>query len=259
MHGRGLSQEEILLTNNENLGGIKMTNDAINTSQRKAAKIAGFIFLFIVIGWILNWIFVDSKLNVKGNVTATVKNIMNNELLFNIGITNELILSISGIVLTLALYIILKPINRNFALLAFCFKMIDSIMLIVNVFISFIVLQMLNGKAYLTVFNPEQLQDIVGLFFNIRSNGVTISMLFLGLGFILFFYLLFKSKYVPGILALFGIFSYFLIFINSLTNILVPKNAAVMTMVNAISMIFMTPSIFFNWLLVNNKRHKVKQ
>lgn len=109
-----------------------MTNHVADTSQRIAAKVAGFMFLFIVIGWILNWTFVDSKLAVAGNVTATVNNIMANELLFRIGITNELIFSISGVVLALALYIILKPENKNLALL-----------------VAFFALQMLNVKAYL--------------------------------------------------------------------------------------------------------------
>ena len=226
-----------------------MTNLAVDSSQRKAAKIAGFMFLLIVTGWTLHWIFVDSRLHAEGNVMATVNNIMANELLFRIGIANELIFSIGGIVLALALYIILKPVNKNLALLALCWKLVDAIIGAVNVLVAFLALQMVNGKAYVTVVKPEQLQDIAGLFFNIRANGATISMMFLGLGFIVFFYLLFKSKYVPGILAGFGILSYALILVNSLANILVPQNAAVLTMVNPISMIFMTPSILFELII----------
>lgn len=164
-----------------------MTNYAVDSSQRKAAKVAGFMFLLIVIGWTLNWIFVDSKLHAAGNVMATVNNIMANELLFRIGIADELIFSVSGIVLALALYIILKPVNKNLALLALCWKLMDVIIGTVNVLVTFIVLQMLNGKAYLTVFKPEQLQDIAGLFFKLRTNGVTIAMLFLAWDLLYFF------------------------------------------------------------------------
>ena len=237
-----------------NLVEIKMTSYPIDTSQRKAARVAGFIFLLIVIGWILNWIFVESKLTVAGNGTATVNNIMDNELLFRIGITNELIFSICGLVLALALYIILKPVNKNLAMLALYWKLTETIIAAVIVLVTFIALQMLNGKAYLTVFNPEQLQDIVGLFLNVRSTGATISMVFLGMNFILFFYLLFKSNYVPRLLAGFGILSYSLILVYSFANILVPQNATVLSMVNPISMIFFAPSILFEivmgiWLL----------
>jgi hypothetical protein len=239
-----------------------LANSIVETSQRKAARIAGIFFLFIVIGWTLNWIFVDSKLIITGNVTSTINNIIAHEWLFRFGITNELIFSISGFILAFALYTILKPINKNLALIALYLKLIETIVAIVNVLFTFLSLQMLNGKAFLTVFKPEQLQDFVGLFFNIRSNGATITMVFLGLGFIVFFYLLYKSKYVPGILAGFGILSYFLILINSLANILISQNATVMTMVNVFSMIFMSPSILFEliigfWLLF--KGIKLKQ
>jgi hypothetical protein len=238
-----------------------MTDYTVDSSQRKAAKVAGFMFLLIVIGWTLNWIFVDAKLHVAGNAMATVNNIMANELLFRIGIANELVFSIGGIALALALYIILKPVNKNLALLALCWKLMDTVIGTANVLVTFIVLQMLNGKAHLAAFKPEQLQDSAGLFFNIRANGAAIAMLFLGLGFIVFFYLLFRSKYVPGILAAFGILSYVLILANSLANILVPQNAAVLTMVNPVSMIFMVPSILFElligiWLLLKGIRVK---
>ncbi len=232
-----------------------MTNSIMETSQRKAAKVAGFIFLFIVTGWILNWTLVESKLAVTGNAAAAVNNLMANELLFRIGITNELIFAISGIVLAASLYIILKPVNRNIALLAFVLKLAESVISAVIVLITFISLQMLNGKASLTVIKPEQLQDILGLFLNVRSTGATISMVFLGLNFVLFFYIMFKSKYVPGILSGFGILSYSLIFIYSIASILVPQNATVLSMVNPVSMMFFTPSIFFEiiiglWLLI---------
>lgn len=171
-------------------GGIEIPGHTEEASQRKAAKVAGFIFLFIPIGWILNWTFLDSKLIVAGNVPAAVNNIMANELLFRIGITNELIFCISGVVLAFALYIILKPINKNLALLALFFKLMEAIIGAVMVLVAFFALQMLNGKANLTVFNPEQLQDIVGLFLTVRSTGSTISMVFLSLNLIVFLYLL---------------------------------------------------------------------
>lgn len=236
-----------------------MTEFTADPAQRKAAKIAGFMFLLIVTGWTLNWIFVDSRLHGTKNVMAAANAIMAHELLFRIGMANELIFSISGMVLALALYSMLKPINRNLALLALCWKLMDAVIGTVNVLAAFIMLQMVNGKAFLTVFKPEQLQDIAGLFFKLRSNGAAIGMLFLGLGFMAFFHLLFKSGYVPRLLAGFGVFSYFLIFVNSSVDILVPRNAAALTMVSPVGMIFMTPSILFEltiglWLLIKGIR-----
>ncbi len=219
-------------------------------SQRKAAKVAGLMFLFIVIGWTLNWTLVDSKLIVAGNVTATVNNIMANELLFRIGITNQLIFSISGVVLALALYIILKPVNKNLALLALFLKLTEAILGAVIALCNFIALLILKGQA-LTAFKSEQIQALVGLFLNERISISAIPMVFLGLNLMVFFYLLFKSKYVPRILAGFGILSYALIFMYALITILSPNYAAIMI----IQIICWVPSVLFElifglWLLI---------
>jgi hypothetical protein len=83
------------------LGGIEMTYHIIDTSQRKAARVAGFMFLFSLIVPLLNWIFVYSKLIIAENVIATANNIMANEFLFRIGIINDLITSAVAVVLSL--------------------------------------------------------------------------------------------------------------------------------------------------------------
>jgi hypothetical protein len=232
-----------------------MTKHAVDPSLGKAAKIAGSLFLLIVTGWTLNWIFVDSRLHGYGSAMDAAGAVMAHEQLFRIGLANELIFSISGMVLAWALYGILKKIDKDIALLALIWKLMDSAIGTVSVLASFIMLQVLNGKALLTAFKPEPLQEIAGLFFKLRSNGAAIAMLFLGLGFMAFFHLLFKSGYVPRLLAGFGVFSYLLIFVNAAAGILVPRGAAAPAVVSPVGMIFMAPSILFElaiglWLLI---------
>jgi len=236
----------------------RKTARIVDTSQHKAARVAGFMFLFSLIVPLLNWTFVLSKLIVAENVIATASNIMANELLFRIGITIELIMSVGLIVLGLALYIILKPVNKNLALLALLWKLAEAIIVAVIVLVSFIALQILNGEAYLTAFTLEQLQAPVGFLLNEHTVLYSIPMVFLGLGSIVFFYLFFKSKYIPRILAGFGILSYALIFIHSLVYILAPEHATMLIM----EIICYTPSCFLElivgiWLLF--KGVKVQQ
>ncbi|MGB3094040.1 MAG: DUF4386 domain-containing protein [Candidatus Zixiibacteriota bacterium] len=230
----------------------------IDTSQRKAARVAGFMFLFSLIIPTLNWTFVLSKFIVAENALATAKNIMANELLFRIGITVELFMSVGLVVLALALYIILKPVNKNLALLALFLKLAEAIIAAVIVLVSFIALQVLKGDAYLTVFTPEQLQVPVGLILNAHFAIYSIPMVFLGLDMMVFSYLFFKSKYIPRILAGFGILSFALIFIHALMFILAPKYATMP--INQIA--FWAPSGLFEiiigiWLL--SKGLKVQQ
>lgn len=235
-----------------------MTNHMDNTSQRKAAKIAGFMFLFSLIVPSLNWAFILSKFVVSENAIATAKNIMANEFQFRIGITIELIMSFGLVVLALALYIILKPVNKNLALLALLWKLLEATIAAAIVLVSFTALQFLNGDASLTVFTPEQLQATVGFLLNKHTALYSIPMLFLGMDMMLFSYLFLKSKYIPGILAGFGILSFAFIFIHALMFILAPKYA--MMPINQI--IFWVPSGLFEiiigiWLL--SKGLKIQQ
>jgi hypothetical protein len=228
-----------------------MTNRIADTSQHKAARVAGFMFLFSLIVPSLNWAFVLSKLIVAENAIATANNIMANELLFRIGNTIELIMSVGLIVLALALYIILKPVNKNLALFALLLKLAEAILVASIVLVSFIALQVLNSKAYLEVLTPEQLRIPVGFFLNVHTTLYSVPMVFLGLDMILFSYLFFKSKYIPRILAVFGILSFALILIHALMYILAPRYAAMM--INQI--IFYAPSGLFEiiigvWLLI---------
>jgi len=236
----------------------KMTNNIAETSQHYAAKVAGVMFLFSFIVPALNWTFVQSKFIVAENVITTANNIMANELLFRIGITIELIMSVGLVVLALTLYIILKPVNKNLALLALFLKLVEATIVSAIVLVSFIALQILNGEVYLTGFTPEQLQAPVGILLNKHTVLYSIPMVFLGLDMMVFSYLFCKSKYIPKTLACFGIISFALIFIHSLIYILAPEYAA-MPINQAI---FWAPSGLFEiiigiWLLV--KGLKVNQ
>lgn len=76
-------------------------------------------------------------------------------------------------------------------------------------------------------------------------------MVFLGINMTLFSYLLLKSKFVPKILAGFGIFSFALIFIHALMFIVAPQYAGMLNN----QVIFYTPSGLFEiaiglWLLI---------
>lgn len=227
-----------------------MTNSIADTSQKKAVKVAGFMFLFAFIAPTLNWALVLSKLNVVDDAIATANNIMANEFVFRIGITIELFLSVGLIILGLALYLILKPINKNLALFALLLKLIEASLMAVTVLVPFILLQILSGNNQLTIFAQEQLQLPIGLIFNSHTAITAVPMVFLGLDMMIFSYLFLKSKYIPRILAGFGILSFAFILIQSLMFMLAPEHAT--KPINQI--IFWAPSGLFEiiigiWLL----------
>ncbi len=228
-----------------------MTKSIAATTQSKAVKVAGFMFLFAFIVPTLNWAFLLSNFNVADNALATANNIIGNQFLFRIGISIELFMSVGLIILGLALYIILKPINKNYALLALLLKLAEATLMAVTVLIPFIALQILSGADHITEISQEQLQLPIGLIFNSHTAITSVAMVFLGLDMMIFSYLFFKSNYIPKILAGFGILSFAFIFIQSLMFIIVPGSATK----PIFQIIFWAPSGLFEiiiglWLLI---------
>jgi len=205
-----------------------MTSYFKDVSLQKTARVAGSMFLCSLIVPTLNWVFILSKFISSENVINTGQNILGNEFLFRIGIINELITSVIIVVLALALYIILKSINKNLAMLALFLKLIEAMLWAVIALGHFIALLILNGQASLTAFEPEKIQAIVGLFLNIYIATTAVPGVFVGLNLMIFSYLLFKSKYIPSILAAFGVLSYVLVFIYDSLTILLPNYATIM-------------------------------
>jgi len=234
------------------LNSNKLTDSIPDTSLRKTVKIAGFMFLFAFIVPTLNWVLVLSKFIVAGDALATATNINSNGLMFRTGITIELIMSVGLVILAVTLYLILKSINKNLALLALSLKLIEAAIAVVITLVSFIALLVIsNDAAYLSAIGKEPLQAFAGFIIQKHTVLYSIPMVFLGLDMILFSYLFCKSKYIPKALARFGVISFALIFIHALMYILAPEFAA-MPINQAI---FWAPSGIFEiiigiWLLV---------
>ena len=131
---------------------------------------------------------------------------------------------LSVVVLSWALYVILRTVDKNLALLALLLRSAEAVVGAATVLISFVVLLVLGGQDPSIVFETEQLQALAGRFLDVRTAGLDIVLIFIGLGATVFCYLLFKSKYIPRTLAAWGIFTYLSMLFLGLVSILFPSH-----------------------------------
>ena len=200
-----------------------MTNPIADMSPRKAAKIAGAVYLIcIVLGAFSNQ-FVRQILIVPGDATATVNNIMANESLFRLGFVADLIFLTVWLLLPLALYKLLKPVNNIHAVLMVLFALVMVPIMFINNVFQFAALLLLSGAEYLTVFETGQLQAQVMFFLDLRNTGFLMAYIFYGLWLLPFGYLVYKSGLVYrsgyitkilGVLLMIGCFGYLVDFIT---------------------------------------------
>jgi hypothetical protein len=93
----------------------------------------------------------------------------------------------------------------------------------VNLLNYFLVLLLLGGAGYLTVFEPDQLDALVLLFLDAHERVAFIWGLFLGLHLLLLGYLVYKSGYIPRITGVLLVVAALCYLTQSFGNILIPN------------------------------------
>ncbi len=182
------------------------------------------MYLLIIVLGVLNTIYINSRLINIEDIRLTADNIAANEFLFRLSIFGELILYTMVIILSVLLYIILKKVNRNLALLAMVFRTSEALLGIITVLISFIILSLLNSSAYTASVDNTQLNNVLSALLNARVNGLYIILFLVGLGGTLFLFLFYKSFFIPRTLSIWGMFTYVSMLILSLLTILFPES-----------------------------------
>jgi hypothetical protein len=200
-----------------------MDNQTSIASQSKAARVAGLLYLVAMATGLFAEFYVHfpSALIVIGDAAKTAGNIMANEQLYRIGIVNNITTFGLDVVLIWALYVLLRPVNRNLALLAVFFRLVETTVACVSIIIYFVAMQFVSDADHLKPFDPGQLQALSVMHYTYASAFVVVAI-FLGLGSTIFNYLLFRSGYIPKALAAWGIFSSLLLVISQFAIVIFP-------------------------------------
>jgi hypothetical protein len=198
---------------------MKKNGEKINPNN--TARIAGFLYLLLVPLGFFGGMYIPS-ITVPGNAVTTVNNIIANESLFRLSILCALATPIVTVLVALFLYKLLKPINRNHAVLMVIFTLAAAPIAMLTELNHFAVLLLLNGADYLKVFSVEQLHSLVMFFLNLNHYGVFITQIFWGLWLLPLGYLVFKSGFLPRILGVMLIIAGFGYVIDSIILFLLP-------------------------------------
>ena len=177
----------------------------VDESQRKAAKVAGILYLFTILTANLTEFYVRRQIMAPADALKTAGNIAAHEQLFRLGIAGDLLTFAANVALVAALYVVLKPINRHLALLAVFWWLVECSVAAATLGIDFAAVLSLNGSNSLSALNAEQLQALARLLISLDAGGNRVAALFFGLGSTLFCYLWYKSRYIPRLLAAWGI------------------------------------------------------
>lgn len=185
-------------------------------------RFAGLLYVLTSIVGFFAMGYVPGKLIVHGNAAATASNIAAHETLFRLGIAGELIGQAGFIFVALALYDLLKGIDRRQASLMVTLIVVSIPIAFVNELNSIIALVLVRGADFLSLFDKPHRDALAMLFLNLHHYGFVVAEIFWGLWLFPLARLVYRSRFLPRFLGAWLALAGFAWVILSLTGVLMP-------------------------------------
>jgi len=189
------------------------------TGKNKTARLAGLIYLGVVVTGIFSLLYVPDKLIAYDNAALTFQNISASADLFRLGIAGGLACYLFFLFLPLVLYKLLQPIDTNMAKLMVLLAVISVPMYFMNVQHELTTISLITNPHYFPGQTAAQIQSQILFHINQYDDGMRLIHVFSGLWLFPLGYLVFYSEMLPkflGILLILGCFGYLVNFFGRL-------------------------------------------
>ncbi|HKO58658.1 MAG TPA: DUF4386 domain-containing protein [Thermoanaerobaculia bacterium] len=170
-------------------------------SVQAYARVAGVLFLLSMIGGALGEMYIPSKLIVSTDAAQTAANIRTSPFLFRLGFATYLIEALCDVALAWIFYVLLRPVNRNVALLSAFFGLVSTSLFGFAELFYFASSLVLRDAPYLQSFSPDQRNTLALLALKTYALGAGAFMAFYGVATLIRGYLVFRSGYLPKFLG----------------------------------------------------------
>ncbi len=215
--------------------------------MKKNARIAGLLFLVMVVSGLFAEIFFRQRLIVPNDINLTATNILSNDFSYRIGITSDILMAISYLLTALALFRLLSSVNWNMAATMVVFASIGCVLLMFNVINEIAPLYILSGNDYLNTFTSGQRHSLAMLFYNLYGHGYIIGQIFFSLWVLPLGVLIYKSGFVPKVFGVLFIIETISGLTATLEHFVVPNGT--------VETILLLPGViaelsFMAWLLI---------
>jgi Domain of unknown function (DUF4386) len=195
-------------------------------TQAAVARLAGAMYLLTMATALFGEAYVRASLLVSESAARTAQNLVESNLLYRVGLATDLITFTGVVVLVWALYQLLKPVDGRLAALAAFFRLVELGVHFSVVAFGVAALSLLSGGEYVKGFSEAQLHGLVGFALRAQLSGFVLGFIPLGLGSAIFAFLLFRSGYVPRMLAAWGILASLLLAAYAMALVITPATNA---------------------------------
>lgn len=190
---------------------------------RRAARLAGWLYLPVVLTGPFLLLYVPKKIFVTGDASATVSNILAHETLFRAQIVMGLVSELLFIAAILALYRLLRGVQGTLAILMLVPILLDAPLTFLGAVNEVAALRFARDPAFLAVFEKPQRDALATLLVEFGRQGVLVSEVFWGLWLLPLRLLVYRSGFMPRPLGVWLLANGAAYIAISLTGLLLPQ------------------------------------
>ena len=165
-------------------------------SPQVAARLAGLLYLIVIVAGAIAEIFVRQRLVVANDAQATAGNILAHEQLFRWGFVADLVAGLCVIPLIMLLFELLKVVSRRLALVALFFSLVGTAVQSTALLGHFAPLILLKRGVALGV-GQELLQAQTYMALQLQGIGYAVALVFFGGTMVTRGYLVIRSSFLP--------------------------------------------------------------
>ena len=155
------------------------------------ARLGGALYLVIIVAGILGPLLTRDPLIVPNDAAATAEKIAASPELWRLGVAVNVVMQLCDVPVMLILFLLLSPVNRNVALLALLFNIVQTATLVAN--------QLTLVAAELLSADHAALTDVA---IRAYAYGEALGLVFFGFTLLSVGYLIRHSGYLPWVLGL---------------------------------------------------------
>ncbi len=187
-------------------------------TNKTTARLAGLIYLIVVVTGTFSLGYVPSKLIVWSDAAKTFQQITESQTLFRLSIISSVICYVAFLLLPFVLYRLLHSVNEIAAKLMVILAVVSVPISMLNLQNKYAVLTLINGTNYLKNVDTSQINSQTMFWLENYDRGILIASIFWGLWLFPFGFLVYKSGFLPkvlGILLMLGCCGYLVNFVGN--------------------------------------------
>jgi len=224
-------------------------------SIKKQARVAGFLYLLLVVLAPFRLLYIPSALIVRGNAPATAHNIATHETLFRLGIVSDLLCGTILIFLTLAFYRLFKEVDPRLAVqVVILGGVLPAAIDFFNVVNDAAALLFVRGADFLSVFDKPQRDAMAMVFLRLHRQVIVGAEILWGLWLFPLGFLVFRSRFLPRFLGVWLIVNGFAYLIMSFTGLLLPQYEELVS--NLAFPALLGEMVLMLWLLIKGAKEQ---